>query len=74
MHSLQEEPLPRSQGEAGIEGYKFSHPSKTGCKNECGCESLRVAPKQTPVKEKDKFPRKGRRLPLVSENQAPVAA
>lgn len=52
----------------------FSYPSKTGCKNECESERLGVAPKQTPVKGKDKVPRRGQRLLLVSESQAPVDA
>lgn len=33
-----------------------------------------MAPKQTPVKGKDKVPRRGQRLLLVSESQAPVDA
>lgn len=57
-----------------MEEYTFSYPSKTGCKNECESESLGVAPKQTLVMGKDKVPRRGRRLLLVSESQAPVAA
>lgn len=57
-----------------IEGYTFSQPSKTGCRNEGESESVGAAPKQNLVKGKGKVPRRGGRLLLASESQASVAA